>query len=80
MTSFAPFDHAAEIFNRHGIGDAVPDGGLVALEISEAVGGGFGFEKIVHLLIPSEARDPFQRTEISGPRSVRDNSILAQGV
>ena len=39
--------HLAEIFYGSGIGDAVPDSDLIALEISEGVFGGFGLEQIV---------------------------------
>jgi len=40
--------HFAEVFYGGGGGDAVPEGGFVALEIGEGVDGGFGFQKVGH--------------------------------
>jgi len=48
------FLHVAQILHRHGIGYAVPDGGLLFLQVGKAVDGGFGLEKVVgHVFILS---------------------------
>ena len=39
--------HFAEIFHGGGIGDAVPSGLFVALEIGEGIGGRLGFQQVV---------------------------------
>ena len=43
--------HVAQVLHRDRVGHAVPDGGLLFLQIGKAVNGRFGFEEIVHFYL-----------------------------
>ena len=78
---------SAQVLHRHRIGHAVPDGGLLFLQVGKAVNGGFGFEEIVHFFfIPSAAvlnprsgaRGPYRCSRIKGSRFKTDSISVNQ--
>src|SRR5262249_30263248 len=58
--------HFTQMPHRHRIGHAVPDGGLLFLQISEAVNRWFGFEEVVHFTHPERSEGSLSLRVSSG--------------